>query len=86
MVYNDYSWTAYRGDDSHVTGEPDSTLLNRKEGYEVLYFINMYARNHFFSQFFQFRKIEIMIRANVPTEIHSQKGIYEWIQANWNKY
>lgn len=86
LGYKDYSWTAYNGDDPRVTGEPDSTLLNRKEGYEVLYFINMYARKHFFTQFSQYRKIEIMIRANVPSDIHSQKDIYEWIQKNWNNF
>ena len=33
MVYDNYSWTAYGDDDPKVSGEPDSTLLNRKEGH-----------------------------------------------------
>lgn len=86
LGYKDYSWTTYNGDDPHITGEPDSTLLNRKEGYEVLYFINTYAKKHFFTQFSQFRKIEIMIRANVPSDIRSQKEIFEWIRKNWNNF
>lgn len=43
LVYNDYSWAAYGKDDPKIAGEPDSTLFNRKEGYEVLYFINKIA-------------------------------------------
>lgn len=86
LFYKDYIWNAYNGDDPRVTGEPDSTLLNRKEGYEVLYFINTYARKNLFSQFSQFKKIEIMIRENVPSDIRSQKDIYEWIQKNWNNF
>lgn len=41
-----YSWTALESDDPRVTGKPDSTLLNREEGYEVLPFINHFAKNH----------------------------------------
>lgn len=36
LHYNDYSWTSYTGDNPKIKGEPDSTLLNRKEGYEIL--------------------------------------------------
>ncbi|MDQ1299065.1 MAG: hypothetical protein QG558_1604 [Campylobacterota bacterium] len=36
LIYKDYSWTAISGDNPKVTGEPDSTLFNRHEGYEVL--------------------------------------------------
>jgi hypothetical protein len=30
-----YSWTTVDDDDPRLTGKPDSTLLNRHEGYEV---------------------------------------------------
>ena len=46
LEYDDYSWTAYGDDDPEVTGEPDSTLFNRNEGYEVLYLINKMAEIH----------------------------------------
>ncbi|MCF8120404.1 MAG: hypothetical protein K9L83_09375 [Deltaproteobacteria bacterium] len=35
LIYDDYSWTAYGDDNPKVSGEPDSTLLNRKEGYDL---------------------------------------------------
>ncbi|PZR01992.1 MAG: hypothetical protein DI539_28035 [Flavobacterium psychrophilum] len=42
LLFSNYKWTAYRSDDPKVTGKPDSTLLNRNEGYEMVYFINRY--------------------------------------------
>lgn len=42
-VYKDYQWTVVYNDDPKVAGKPDSTLLNRYEGYGVLYFINAFA-------------------------------------------
>ncbi len=83
MVYTDYLWTTYRGDDPHVTGEPDSTLLNRNEGYEVLYFINKYGDRNLFSQIRHYQKVEKMIREEVPSDIRKQIEIYKWIQNNW---
>jgi hypothetical protein len=46
MYYKDYIWTTkYSTDDPKVTGEPDKTLVSRKEGWEMLYFINKLAEN-----------------------------------------
>lgn len=39
----EYSWTSTKEDDPKISGEPDRTLLNRNEGYEVLYFINKFC-------------------------------------------
>lgn len=46
----EYSWKAIAPDDPKVTGKPDSTLLNRSEGYEVLAFINRFAEKHSFKK------------------------------------
>lgn len=86
MVYKDYSWTVLNGDNPKITGEPDSTLLNRKEGYEVLYFINKFSEIHEFKQKASATKIEKMIREAVPGDIRSQKNIKEWLEKNWEKY
>ena len=45
LLYTDYKWTAYPDDDPKVTGKPDSTLLNRGEGYEMVYFIDRYMHS-----------------------------------------
>ena len=83
LHYKDYSWTTYANDDSRVTGEPDSTLLNRKEGYEILYFINKVSEIWDFKQKESAKKIEKMIRNDVPAHLHSQLKIKEWIGTNW---
>lgn len=84
MVYSNYSWTTYGDDDPKVTGEPDSTLLNRSEGYEVLYFINKMAEIHSLSNVSSGNKMERMIREDVPSDIRSQANIKNWIENNWD--
>lgn len=86
MVYKDYSWTVYQDDDPRITGEPDSTLLNRMEGYEVLYFINRFSKLFVKLTLSQCEKVEKMIRLVVPEDIRSQAEIREWIRAKWNDY
>jgi len=83
LYYTDYSWTATSGDNPKISGEPDSTLLNRKEGYEVLYFINKLSEKYDFKQKASAIKIEKMIRTEVPSNLHGQKNIKEWIGENW---
>ena len=83
MVYTDYQWTAYPNDDPKVTGNPDSTLLNRSEGYEVLYFINAFAEKHGFLKKTSGNALEKMIREDLPSDIRSQEGIMMWIEENW---
>lgn len=85
MVYNDYSWTVYSNDNPKITGEPDNTFLNRKEGYEILYFINKFAEIHSLKQKASGEKIEKTIREKVPSNIHSQKEIKKWVFDNWDK-
>jgi hypothetical protein len=83
LQYNDYSWTTYTGDNPKVTGEPDSTLLNRKEGYEILYFINKFSEIHELKVKSLATKIENMIRNEVPSNLRSQLYVKEWIEIHW---
>lgn len=92
MYYNDYSWTAIPGDNPRVSGPPDNTLLSRKEGYEVLYFINRFVdeQQSWKDQSLSVKKdlakkVEKMIR-QVPSDIRSQLNVYKWIANNWSKY
>lgn len=86
MVYNDYKWTAYSNDNPKVTGKPDSTELNRHEGYEMLYFINKLAEEWNFKQVSSCQKMEKMIRGYLPSSIRSQERVRTWISENWNKF
>lgn len=83
LFYKDYSWTTYADDDPKVTGKPDSTFLNRKEGYEVLYFINKLMEIFNLKEKSNGEKIEKMIREKVPSSLKSQENILKWIEKNW---
>lgn len=82
MVYNDYIWATSTGDNPKIIGKPDSTFLSRKEGYEVLDFINSMAVNHNLQNKASGEKIEKMLR-KVPGHLRSHKHIEEWIVTNW---
>jgi len=62
LVYKDYKHTARPGDDPRLTGKPDSTLLNRSESYEMVYFINRYMTSKSWKQKVTFNKIEKFLR------------------------
>ncbi|MDF2552446.1 MAG: hypothetical protein K0R36_113 [Chryseobacterium sp.] len=83
LYFTDYSWTTLASDNPKITGKPDSTLLNRMEGYEILYFINKLCELWNFTNKSSATKIEKMIRDEVPSDIHSQENIMKWISDNW---
>lgn len=83
LYYDDYSWTVINGDNPKVTGTPDSTLLNRMEGYEILYFVNKFCELYELKQKASATKVERMIREEVPGDIRSQRNIKDWIVQNW---
>jgi hypothetical protein len=85
LLYTDYSWTAISGDDPRKTGEPDNTLLNRREGYEVFYFINRFCEINDLNAK-EARRIEMLIRQKVPSNLHSRKNIYKWLVDNSDKW
>lgn len=82
----EYVWTTYQDDDPRITGKPDSTLLNREEGYEMLYFINKFAKLYNLKKKASGLKIEEMIKSRLPSNIRSQEKIKTWIYDNWKKY
>lgn len=82
----EYSWKAIEPDDPKVTGKPDSTLLNRGEGYEVLPFINRFAETHKFKQKESGLKTERLIKEHLPGDTRSHKNVNKWLVDNWKKY
>jgi hypothetical protein len=81
-----YSWTAIAPDDPKATGKPDSTLLNRNEGYEVLAFINRFAEKHSLKEKASGLKAERMIKEHLPGEIRSHVNVTTWLVTNWTKH
>jgi hypothetical protein len=74
-----YSWAAISPDDPRITGKPDSTLLNRGEGYEVLAFLNRHFNNKNDAL-----KAERLIQKELPSNIRSHANVLTWLQTNWN--
>lgn len=85
MYFQEYSWTVYADDNPKITGAPDNTLLNRKEGYEILYFVNKFAEFLPIPSISQCQKIERMIQL-VPSDIRTQAEIFKWIREMWFFY
>lgn len=78
-----YSWTAVPPDDPKATGRPDSTLLNKHEGYEVLPFINRLAADQSWKQKALGLRAEEMIREDVPSDQRSHAHVKKWILDHW---
>ena len=82
----EYSWTVIGNDDPKISGEPDSTMFNRHEGYEVLYLINKLGKLWNFKQKISLLKLERLIQLHLPSTVRSQSNVNQWIQTNWNNY
>lgn len=81
-----YSWTTIGDDDSKIKGEPDSSLFNRQEGFEVLYLINKFAEKNNFKQKESGLKTERLIKEYLPGNVRSQANVVSWLEANWKEY
>jgi len=81
-----YSWSADGGDNPKLRGAPDDSLLDRTEGYEVLYIIQKIMEANAWVQVVTGQKIERMIKSHSPSTIRTQAGIKAWINQNWNSY
>jgi hypothetical protein len=82
LIY-EYNWSQYEKDDPRISGIPDTTEFNRKEGEEVFYIIN-HLTDHIAWDVGSFaRKVEQLIHNRLPKEITNQKGTIDWIRENW---
>lgn len=75
-----YQWTAIPPDSPRLTGIPDSTLLNRHEGYEVLAFLNRVCTE----SLDQALKAERAIHDHLPSNLRSHAHVLQWLQSNWS--
>ncbi|WP_028581196.1 hypothetical protein [Desulfogranum japonicum] len=82
LVYH-YQWSEYQPDDPRVSGEPDSTVFNRKEGWEVLFIINWLAAHLAWDVRSFGKKIELLIHDHLPEDLVRQDQAIQWIKENW---
>ncbi|WPO92642.1 hypothetical protein [Chryseobacterium sp. HR92] len=87
MIYSDYKWSAKADHDNpKFIGAQDAAMLNREEGYEMLYFINSMALTWSWNDSLVSRqKLEHIIRAEVPSDIRTHSGIKNWIEQNYKE-
>ena len=84
LAYDDYDWSEYKPNDPRVSGPPDDSVFNRKEGEEVLYIINLFASHVAWDVRSFGKKVEQLIHDHLPDSITSQEEVLEWIRENWN--
>jgi len=86
LKYN-YSWIEIEPDNPRVTGLlPETTLLNRRDGYEVLAFINNFSFvNNWKKKEFGL-KAERLIQKHLPENIRSHAHVKKWLIDNWRKF
>ncbi len=86
MLYRDYHDTASEGDDAaRVRRGAEAVLLNRRERYELLYFIQDLAEDWGWTGYplARYQRLERIIRKEVTGNIRSRTGIQAWIEARY---
>jgi hypothetical protein len=79
-----YSWTAsVENDNAKITGVPDSTLLDRHEGYEVLPFLNKYMTGKGWTNKSFLNKLEDALRNDLPGSTRSHANVGKWLDDNF---
>jgi len=86
VFYKNYSWNTYTDGDPKITGKLDSTIFDKKEGYEVLYLIEKMTEIWKLDDRDSRRKIEEMIYKILPSNIKRQEDVKNWIRDNWEFY
>ncbi len=84
LKYDGYKWTPCKEKDPKVKTNPDQTVLNRQEGYEILYLINKIAELNNFKDIEEGLKIERMIHQQLPEDVLSHEETRKWIEENWD--
>jgi len=85
MRFFDYNWNTKEINDSEFTQGNEYKELNRKDGFEMLHYINSLAKIWGWQtdNLSSFRHLEGIIRNEVPENIHTRADILKWIQDNY---
>ncbi|WP_016914546.1 hypothetical protein [Vreelandella stevensii] len=73
-----YEWTAGPNDNPNLRGEPDSSLFNRGQGYEVLYMLNKVLSAT--APLSALHKGEDLIADDLPGDTRSQEKVAAWLR------
>ncbi len=85
MVYLDYRWTPEnRGGKRGNEEFPAGRSLNCDNGEEMLQFINTCARKlHWTDHLPSYQSLEVDLRTELPRDLTSEQGIFEWIKSRY---
>ena len=86
LIYKSYSWENFNDKDPKITGNLDSTIFNKNQGYEMLYIIKKLTEIWKLDDRDSIRKIETMIFKFLPEDIKKQEDIKNWVRDNWDYY
>lgn len=73
-------------DDPGKRNVPDSSLLNRHEWYEMLYFVNKFANTYGHGSASVAKKAERLVHKHCPGNVRSHDNVSNWLVANWEVY
>ena len=87
LVYKDYKETAKSDkDDPNYTVGSERALLNRQEKYEVLDFINRFAKERYWEVWpgdvTACQEVERLIHDELPGDIRSHTNVANWLDEN----
>lgn len=74
-----YAWTPLKADDVRLTGKLDHILLNRKQGYEVLAFLNCLAVEAKWRQKDIVLNAERLLHEKAPPYLHARDHLARWL-------
>jgi hypothetical protein len=77
-----YTWHVSPGDNPKITGTPDSSRLSKKEGYEVVDFINAYAEKRSLKTQASAYQIEDLMHESSSV---MRTEVIAYIESKWNK-
>ncbi len=69
LKYTDYTWNSINKDYSQVSIRQNGMQFNRKEGYEMLYFINSFCEKNSITQKHLATELERIIRELIPQNL-----------------
>ncbi len=73
-----YTWKPEGSSDPKLSGEPDSSILDRSNGHEILYMIRKVMEHERRSGADAGQEIEMMIKV-APAQCGTQKEVMDWI-------
>ncbi|MCB0807213.1 MAG: hypothetical protein KDC05_15555 [Bacteroidales bacterium] len=83
LCYTDYKWNNIQENKTKKAGLNENKIIDFSQGHDVMNLINTYMKKNQIEDKFAARKIEIMIREELPRNINKKNEILKWIEMNW---